>query len=69
MDKREQGLIYASEFDRILSDEDQEAELCDAAGISSNDLNDLTKLFLGCNDDSCLHALIVNRAFLFTWKG
>ncbi|CAE7435655.1 Cacna1s [Symbiodinium natans] len=44
MDKREQGLIYASEFDRILSDEDQEAELCDAAGISSNDLNDLTKL-------------------------
>lgn len=44
MDKREQGKIYASEFDRILSDEDQEAELCDAAGISSNDLNDLKKL-------------------------
>ena len=47
MDKREQGKIYASEFDRILSDEDQEAELCDAAGISSNDLNDLKKLPLG----------------------
>ena len=34
-------------FEGILKDEDQQAELCDAAGISGKDLNDLKKLPLG----------------------
>ncbi|CAK9053148.1 unnamed protein product [Durusdinium trenchii] len=40
----EHELIYTHEFTTFLNDPDKEAELCDAAGISSQDLKDLLKL-------------------------